>query len=434
MIENCRLCESPELRKILELGDFSLSGVFPKMPKDSVLRGPLSLLICEGCSLVQLSVSFPSHEMYGENYGYRSGLNASMVKHLAGVVDYANSLTIVKSNDTVLDIGSNDGTLLRHWGSKPGQKIGIDPTAKKFLEYYDEASTPVPDFFTSDSYFSAAQEKARVVTSIAMLYDLEDPVSFCSQIEKVLDDEGVWVSEQSYMPWMVLTGAYDTICHEHIEYYSLTSINQMLAKSGLRCIDAEINDANGGSIRFAAVKVGSSKSASGTVDALLAWEQSLGILSPSFFEAFSSYVLDHGPRLNQILSGFVSEGFKVGALGASTKGSIVLQHASLDSSIVSFVGDVNPFKFGRYMVNSDIQIVQEDEALIRSADVLLVLPWHFKESFRRILKDFLADGGVIVWPLPDLVIETQNSREVIMTPSMDKTPLGFGPLRATQIS
>ncbi len=434
MIQNCRLCESPELQKILELGDFSLSGVFPELPKDSVLRGPLTLMLCEECSLVQLSVSFPSNEMYGDNYGYRSGLNTSMVKHLAGVVDYAEAIASVKSSDTVLDIGSNDGTLLRHWGSIPAQKIGIDPTAKKFLEHYDEASTPLADFFSSDVYFSAAQAKARVVTSIAMLYDLEDPVGFCSQIEKVLDDEGVWVSEQSYMPWMVLTGAYDTICHEHIEYYSLTSINQMLAKSGLRCIDAEINDANGGSIRFAAVKIGSSKSASEGVDALLAWESSLGISSPNFFDAFSSYVLNHGPQLNEVLSSFVNRGMKVGALGASTKGSIVLQHARLDSSVVSFVGDVNPFKFGRYMVSSDIQILQESQALIRSADVLLVLPWHFKETFRSILKDFLADGGVIVWPLPDLVLETQNSREVVMTTASDKTPLEFGPLQATQIS
>jgi hypothetical protein len=215
------MCGEGKLIPILSLGEMSLSGVFPAEPFAQAERGPLELLLCKDCTLVQLGQTFTAKEMYGDNYGYRSGLNVTMVKHLNEIVEYACGLVELSGSDVVLDIGSNDGTLLRHYPEKTELKIGIDPTASKFREFYDSSTTIVPEFFSQSSFEEHSKRKAKIVTSIAMLYDLEEPVEFAEHVASCLDSDGVWVAEQSYMPWMVLTGAYDTICHEHLEYYSL---------------------------------------------------------------------------------------------------------------------------------------------------------------------------------------------------------------------
>lgn len=432
MLESCRACKSQRLVCVLELGDFSLSGVFPEHPFTEVSSGPLDLFLCQDCTLVQLGQTFPAEEMYGDNYGYRSGLNKSMIDHLEGVIDFARSFVDPTSDDLVLDIGSNDGTLLRHWGNAPGRKLGIDPTSAKFRDYYDEWSEPIADFFSASTFGQYSDKPAKVITSIAMLYDLEDPVAFSRDIAQCLDNEGVWISEQSYMPWMVLTGAYDTVCHEHIEYYSLTSLESILKKAGLRVLDAQINDANGGSIRLAVVRQVSTLRETDRVDELRIWEAGLGLESQEFFRHFSRFVAEHGNALRSLIAKMRSEGKRIGALGASTKGSIVMQHASITATDLSFIGDVNPFKYGRYMANSDIPIVEESQDLINSVDVILVLPWHFKETFSKVLKDFTDRGGEVIWPLPAIVISTANYvYETVFEIERDFPITGF-PLEKTQ--
>lgn len=413
------------------MGDFALSGVFPNQPFVSGQSGPLQLMLCSNCSLVQLSETFPASEMYGENYGYRSGLNNSMTQHLKGIASYSALFVNLSDQDTVLDIGSNDGTLMRHFGKSLRRKIGIDPTAGKFLEFYDANSKPVVGFFNKENFYSVSDSTAKVITSIAMLYDLENPREFVRELAECLDLEGVWISEQSYMPWMILTGAYDTICHEHIEYYSVTSLEILLRSCGMRLIDAELNEANGGSLRFAAVLEGSSKPENASVGKLRAWESSIGIRDKGFFSNFSEFVGKHGMVLSNYLTELKRGGKVIGALGASTKGSILLQHAGLDSGVIDFTADVNPFKFGRYMPNSDLQIEEETEELLESADALLILPWHFQETFNLRLRNFLRQGGKIIWPLPSLRVQSAlGKKELLSIPSGD---LKNTPLKNTQI-
>lgn len=402
------MCSGNNLTSLVSLGEMSLSGVFPEKPFAKVSSGILELFLCEECTLVQLGETFPAEEMYGENYGYRSGLNQSMVRHLEGIVNYAISLVDVNDSDTVLDIGSNDGTLLRAYGSRAKSKIGIDPTAAKFLEFYDSATTVVPDFFTKPNFDRNSSQKARIITSVAMLYDLEDPVGFAREASGCLADDGVWVAEQSYMPWMVLTGAYDTICHEHIEYYSLTSLEFLAAEAGLKIVDAEINGANGGSIRVAFTHLSNPIVPSVNVGKIRQWEESEDIASPEFFGGFAKYVSSHGATLRALLEKYKADGQRVVALGASTKGSILLQNAGLTSSHLDFVADVNPFKYGRYMSNSDLLITQEPDALRPVADGVLILPWHFRETFEAKLEDFLALGGTVIWPLPAITVQDKD--------------------------
>jgi hypothetical protein len=218
-ISRCRVSNSENLISVLNLGYQTLTGVFQKRTSEKITRGPLELVWCPDSGLLQLKHSYEPSEMYGNNYGYRSGLNQSMVNHLVDKVSYLERIVPLNSGDVVVDIGSNDATLLKAYSSRYIRRIGIDPTGKKFANYYTTDITLVPDFFSVEAFRSVEKSPAKIVTSIAMFYDLESPVNFAMQVESILSDDGVWHFEQSYMPSMLRMNSYDTICHEHIEYY-----------------------------------------------------------------------------------------------------------------------------------------------------------------------------------------------------------------------
>ena len=231
-ITACRMGGSRNLLTILDLGEQALTGVFPKSVDEPITRGPVKLVWCPDSGLVQLSCSYDAVEMYGENYGYRSGLNQSMVRHLGQKTAQLQRFAGLSAGATVLDIGSNDATLLRSYSVSPLKRIGIDPTGMKFKQYYPDDVTLVPTFFSADAYRSTGAAPASIVTSIAMFYDLEDPVGFARDIEAVLAPGGIWHFEQSYLPSMLRLTSYDTVCHEHIEYYSLTVVEKILSQRG----------------------------------------------------------------------------------------------------------------------------------------------------------------------------------------------------------
>src|SRR5882672_1955237 len=254
VIPACRVSGSPNLLTVLNLGRQVLTGVFPRSAREEVTAGPLELVWCPHSGLLQLKHSYEASEMYGDNYGYRSGLNQSMVNHLGDKVAYLERLNSLKQGDVVVDIGSNDATTLKAYRNSGIRRIGIDPTGKKFAEYYPSGIALVPDFFSAGAYRSVEKRPARIVTSIAMFYDLEAPVEFARQIESILADDGIWHFEQSYMPSMLRMNSYDTICHEHLEYYSLSVVKTILDQSGMRLVDVMMNSVNGGSFAVTAAK------------------------------------------------------------------------------------------------------------------------------------------------------------------------------------
>ena len=241
-INKCRICGNDELVPVVDLGEQYLTGVFPRQDEiNSITKGPLRLVKCHGsidsCGLLQLEHSYELGEMYGDNYGYRSGLNKSMVSHLQNKVNNILGVVDLNPGDLVIDIGSNDGTTLSAFSSNL-QLVGVDPTGEKFKEYYPEHIELISDFF-SDNLIRASYPKqnAKVITSFSMFYDLESPQEFVDQISNILDPkQGVWVFEQSYMPLMLERKSYDTICHEHLEYYSLQQIIWLLDRAGLKII------------------------------------------------------------------------------------------------------------------------------------------------------------------------------------------------------
>lgn len=253
----CRIAESDRLTPVLDLGTQYLTGVFPKTVDQDVTSGPLGLVWCPDSGLLQLSHSYDLGEMYGENYGYRSGLNQSMVEHLQNKVRHLLRLRPLNKGDLVVDVGSNDGTLLGAYPIDGILRLGVDPTGAKFKEFYKPGIELVADFFNADRVRNVfPSKKARIITSISMFYDLEDPNTFVSDIAQSLEPDGIWHFEQSYMPTMLRMNSYDTVCHEHIEYYSLQVVRELLQTYGLEVIDVQMNAVNGGSFAVTAAHKG----------------------------------------------------------------------------------------------------------------------------------------------------------------------------------
>lgn len=404
-ISGCRACRSVELVTVVDLGSQALTGVFPAQPAEDIRVGPLQLMWCSECTLLQLSQSFPPEEMYGDNYGYRSGLNASMVSHLASTVARIESMGVIDSGGTVLDIGSNDGTLLAQYSDRSLRRIGIDPTVTKFTQYYAQDIVQVPDFFSQAAFESVSDDKADVITSLSMFYDLEDPVTFAQEVSSCLSENGVWVLEQSYMPSMLRTTSYDTICHEHLEYYSLKNIVDILEPAGLAVLDVSFNSVNGGSFAVSASHAGSQRERNTD---LLTWfqdqEERMGFTSPRPFRSFEERIYRHRTDLRSLVSSLRQGGKRIFGLGASTKGNVLLQFCGLGPDDIEMIADVNPYKHGRFTPGTGIPIVSEDVARDLEPDFFLVLPWHFREGIIQREQQFLARGGGLIFPLPEIEI------------------------------
>jgi len=405
-IEKCRVSQSDNLVSVLNLGNQELTGVFPKTPEDQVTRGPLELVWCPESGLLQLRHTYEPSEMYGDNYGYRSGLNQSMVDHLSSKVAYLERLVDLKAGDTVLDIGSNDCTLLKAYKVPGVRRVGIDPTAKKFAEYYPDDVKLVSDFFSADAYSSTGVHPAKIITSIAMFYDLDDPVAFARQIEQCLADDGVWHFEQSYMPSMLRLNSYDTICHEHLEYYSLGVVQTIVDAADMKIVDVIMNNVNGGSFAVTATK--KSNSASRPNDAVINWlleqEERMGVNTPKPYRDFEERVFRHREDLVRLIRALRADGKTVLGYGASTKGNVVLQFCGFTPDDIPAIADVNPEKFGRVTPGTRIPIISEADAQNMNPDYYLVLPWHFKEGILRREKDYLNSGGKFIFPFPEIEI------------------------------
>lgn len=404
-IKSCRICKNEDLLTVISLGEQYLTGVFPKSKDKEITKGDLDLVWCSGCGLLQMKQSYDLDEMYGDNYGYRSGLNASMVKHLTRKIQTLEQLVKLSENDLVIDIGSNDATSLKAYTGKH-RKVGIDPTGKKFKEYYTDDIDLIPDFFSANAFReSFPNEKAKIITSISMFYDLPNPTDFVYDIVQCLETEGVWHFEQSYMPSMLRTNSYDTICHEHLEFYSLRVVNDLLNKCGLRIIDVQMNDINGGSFAITACKNSASyQSNTAVINWLLKQEENLGLNTAQPYLDFQERTIKHRENLLELLEALVADGKKIIGYGASTKGNVLLQYCGITSRLISHIAEVNEDKFGRLTPGTLIPIISEKEAKAMNPDYFFVLPWHFKNDILEREKDYLANGGKFIFPLPDIEI------------------------------
>ena len=404
--KTCRICGSDKFESILNFGDIALTGVFLPNGAD-VEKAPLELIRCENCGLGQLKHIYASDALYGDSYGYESHLNPSMVSHLQSKARMLQGKFLSNIDaPIVVDIASNDGTLLAGYTKDDIQLVGIDPLIGVVSDFYPPKSAKIQSFFTKDAYFNKFSEKASLVTSLSVLYDLDSPVSFASEIYEILADEGIWHFEQSYLPTMVDTMSYDTICHEHSLYLRLEDIAKILELSNFKLVDVSLNSINGGSIAVTAIKTSNKVNMDPFVTHLLLKELALGYIDGTRLRKFAVDAREHSSSLQALISNYISEGFTIYGLGASTKGNALLQLCKIKKDDIKFIGDINPRKFGRQTPGSCIPIVNEVEVLgsTQSKKLAIVLPWHFRDGIVKKSERYLIDGGRLLFPLPQIEI------------------------------
>ena len=404
-IETCRVSKENDLVSFLNLGNQKLTGVFPR-PEEDIDRGPLELVWSPSSNLVQLKHTFEPTEMYGDNYGYRSGLNGSMVQHLVSKAHYLEELADLQPGDVVVDIGSNDCTTLKAF-SPHLKRIGIDPTIKKFVEYYPEEIPYVADFFSEEAYRSVEKDKnAKLVMSISCFYDLDDPVSFVKDIRSVLADDGVWHFEQAYLPSTLRSLSYDTACHEHIEYYSMLSVKNILDRAGMKIVDVTLNDINGGSFAVTACKDTNTSIPvnHSVINWLIEEEYKMRLDTELPYLDFAQRTHEHRESLINLVRALRADGKTIYGYGASTKGNVLLQWCGFTADDITAIGEVNTDKFGCVTPGTNIPIIAEQEVKDANPDYMIVLPWHFKNGIIQREKEYMKNGGKFIFPLPYIQI------------------------------
>lgn len=406
-IKNCRICGSTKLLEILNLGSQVLTGIFPATKETLIASEELILAKCSDCDLVQMKNTPPLSVMYGENYGYRSSLNQSMINHLRISLNKIISKVTLEANDLVIDIGCNDGTLLGFYPDNLNLKLlGVDPVGKYFKHYYKKNIILIDDFFPSSKIDHLKQDqKAKIITSFSCFYDLENPVAFAESIKDHLDINGIWTFEQSYLPRMIEQVSYDTICHEHLEYYCLKQLKLIVEKAGMKIVDVEFNDVNGGSVCITAAHFNSIHiEPVDKIHTILQNEEALGCYTTKYYHNFANQVHKHREELISLLKNLSIQGKVITGLGASTKGNVVLQFCDIKDDILQCIGEVNELKFGHFTPGTRIPIVSESQANALNPDFKLILPWHFRETFIAREQSYIKNGGKLIFPLPEIEI------------------------------
>lgn len=372
--------------------------------------GELAIGICTRCQLVQLLEDYDHNKLYTESYGYRSSLNESMVAHLDSIAEEIAEFLgedASSKQENHLDIGSNDATLLNQVSDKSKQRgieikqLGIDPSGEGFKKYYTTEELLVEPFRLEIA--RTLDRKFHVISSIAMFYDLPDPNDFVAGIQSVLDQRGVWVSEQSYFFRMIDQTAFDTICQEHIEYYSLLDVENLCKTANLELFHVEFNDVNGGSFRFYVQHKNGMRVR--TKELVAALNAEAGRDKRRELDEMFNRVEILREQILSFLTECKADGLEVHGYGASTKGNTLLQYFGITEDLLPFIAERNESKFGKFTPGTKIPIVSEEDSKAREPYAYFVLPWHFKDAILRREGTYRETSGTkFCFPLPKFEI------------------------------
>lgn len=423
-ITACRVCANPRLVEIVDLGVQALTGRFERPEAPPPPSGPLKLVRCEasggqpGCGLVQLAHDYRGEDMYGPGYGYRSSVTQTMVRHLQRKTADLVALARPRAGDAVLDIGCNDGTLLRGYDGLGLQRFGVDPSAGQFAADFPRDARLIVDFFGAPAVRrEISGRRFKIITSIAMFYDIVKPLEFMQEIAALLEDDGVWETEQAYLLSTVERLCYDAICHEHLTYYALHQMAWLAERAGLKIVDVGLNDINGGSFRVVLARAASAVPVNrDAISAMQKRESQGGFLGPSPYQRFASQVATHRDIVREFFREAAAAGKTVLGYGASTKGNVLLQYCGVTKAQLPAILDRYPRKYGLVAPGTGIPIISEEEGRARHPAYLFVLPWHFRDEMVPREKGFLDAGGHLVFPLPRFEIVGVHGKVVGVRP------------------
>ena len=403
-ISACRVCGSKELIEILSLGEQYVVDFVDNLSNDSN-KGPLDLVMCRSCGLLQLKHTF-DHDFLYKKYWYKSGISTTMVAALRDIVKKAEMLIPLAENDIVIDIGSNDGTLLEQYDKNNIIKVGFEPSNLGTLVNAKNI-TVIHDYFTFEQFNKEFMtKKAKIITSIAMFYDLDNPNRFVEDVKNSLDNNGLWIIQMNYLGSMLSNNTFDNISHEHLEYYSFATLNYLLRKHNLEPIDVEINDVNGGSFRVYIKKAGAKikpfAGSSERIEKLVLYEKNLGLDKIKTYNAFADRIKKIRTDLLNLLNEKKKERKKIFIYGASTRGIVILQYAGITKALIDAATDKNKDKWGKYIVGTGIKIIPIARYRREKPDYLFVLPYHFIDEIKEQEKEFINRGGKLIIAIPSI--------------------------------
>ena len=404
-IKSCRNCKKTKFINLFSLGKMSFTGRFPKSSKTNIPKEQLNLLMCNFCKLVQLDRNFNLKYLYGKNYGYRTGINNTMTNHVKQIVKKLSSLVKLKKKDYVLDIASNDSTLLNFYPNNV-IKVGVDPLVNKYIKYYKKVNFKISNFFNlTDIKKLKLKKKFKIITALSVFYDLRDPNKFIREIKEILDDQGIIVLEHVDLHCIIKHKIFDTICHEHLGFFSSKVIIDMVKKNKLKVFAHEYNNVNGGSSRYYIGHIRSKYIIKKSVKKVLITEKKAGILKKATYRLFYKRIMDSKLRLIAKLKSIKSKNLIVHGYGASTKGNVLLQFFNIGKNYIQYIADRNPLKFNSFTPGTKIKIISEKKSRTMKPNYYLVLPWHFKKEILSREKKIMNNGTKFIFPLPKLEIK-----------------------------
>lgn len=424
MIKNCRQCDGQDFTEVLSLGDCAISNfISPEHDeKMTITKGPLDLILCRKCHLIQLKHPAMEASVLFHQYWYKSGTNKTMIDALKDITESAQrDVGLHDPNvDAVLDIGANDGTLLTGYIMDPNiPRIAFEPAKnicvdlRRRMEENNVQGCVVNDFFSLEAWrqiktmVPTMPDKVKIVTSIAMFYAVEKPREFVQAVKQILHEDGIWIIQMAHLQGMLEQNNFDNICHEHVTYYCLGSLEYLLNSEGFEVYRVQLNDVNGGSVRVYVKHSQSKRTVEDSVAAQRESEFLLRLHDPTVFQAFGQRVNHEKEALMDFIQAQHRKGKKIHVYGASTKGNTLLQYYGLNNELIEAAADRNQEKWGLRTVVSNIPIVSEEVSRSQNPDFYLVLPWHFKNEFIQRERAFLARGGSLIFPLPNFHVVSE---------------------------
>ena len=405
-IKKCRICKSKNLQIVLNLGSQALTGKFPKSSKKKILKTPLSISICKHCKFVQLTHNIDNAYLYNFEYGYESGINSTMKNHLLKITQKVSKIKKLTKKSVVVDIASNDGTLLNSY-NKNIVKVGIDPILNRFKKNYKNIKYKIPDFFSYNKFKNLKlKKKADVITAFAVFYDISNPNDFLSDVKKCLDEKGIFVIEQSNLAYMIKLNSFDTICQEHLGYYSTNIIKALIERNELKIFDHEYNKSNGGSSRYYITHKENNqiKVKNKNIYNALKFEEKFKLGDIKTYVKFEQNIKKIKIQCKKKIDSILKSNKTIHGYGGSTKGNVILQYFNINNKNIKFISDRNPFKFNRYTPGTKIKIISEKKSRNLKPNYYFVLPWHFKKEILKREYKIRKKNTKFIFPLPKFSI------------------------------
>ena len=402
-IKQCRNCKSKKLITLFSLGNLCFTGKFSSL-NDNIKKKPVTVVLCKSCELVQLAHNYDLKYLYGPDYGYRTGINRTMTDHVKKITQTLAKKTSLKKNDLVLDIASNDGTLLNSY-KKNIIKFGVDPILNKYKKNYKNIRYSISGFFSASKVKEKTKKKFKIISALSVFYDLLNPNKFLRDVKTLLLPEGVFLLEFADLASIIKYKMFDTICHEHLEYYSSKVIINLVKKNDLRVFDIKQNFINGSSKQYYICHKNSKiKSKSKIINKTLRSESKLKLNTVKTFKEFIQKINFLKTQLNNKIKYIRRNNQSIHCYGASTKGNVLLQYFNIDNKKISFAAERNKNKYGLVTPGSKIKIISEENSRKMKPDYYLVLPWHFKKEILKREKNTLRTGTRFIFPLPNFEI------------------------------